>query len=267
MSLRPDYGKRTSTMNDSAENKRPRGTRWCTTGIRATLLGVALMVIGLLGARLDLLGPMPAFMAFGIGLLALLVAVIASIIGLAISKGAAGNASATQTIAALICAAAVLAVSSSQRPDTAGAPPIHDISTDTDNPPAFVAIIPLRADAPNPAEYAGAEAARQQQAAFPELVTLSLPLPVSAVFPQAEQAVNEMGWEIVSADKNAGRIEATATTNWFRFKDDVVIRLRPSGTATAVDVRSKSRVGQGDMGANAARIRVYLDKLVTNTGN
>jgi hypothetical protein len=254
-------------MNDAQNKKKPRGTRWCATGIRSAIIGVILMVVGLLGARMGLIGPLIAFMAFGIGLLALLIAVISSIIGLAISKGSAGDASATQTISALVIAAAVIAISSSQRPDTGGGPPIHDLSTDVETPPVFVAIIPLREGAQNPPEYAGSETARQQQAAFPDLVTLSLPQPVSAVFPKAEQAARDMGWEIVATDSNTGRIEATATTNWFRFKDDVVIRVNQSGSATAVDVRSKSRVGQGDMGTNAARIRAYLDKLESAFGS
>jgi len=70
-----------------------------------------------------------------------------------------------------------------------------------------------------------------------------------------------MGWTIVAADSTAGRIEATATTFWYGFKDDVVIRLTPSDRGTRVDVRSESRVGGSDIGTNARRIREYLTKL------
>ncbi len=70
-----------------------------------------------------------------------------------------------------------------------------------------------------------------------------------------------MGWEIVAADSTAGRIEATATTAWFGFKDDVVIRVRPANGGSRVDVRSLSRVGVGDVGTNAKRIRAYLGVL------
>jgi uncharacterized protein (DUF1499 family) len=72
-----------------------------------------------------------------------------------------------------------------------------------------------------------------------------------------------MGWEIVAADSAAGRIEATATSAWFGFKDDVVVRITPEGDGSRVDVRSVSRVGKGDVGANAARIRDYLERLKT----
>jgi uncharacterized protein (DUF1499 family) len=65
----------------------------------------------------------------------------------------------------------------------------------------------------------------------------------------------------VAADSSAGRIEATATTPWFGFKDDVVIRVAPDPAGSRVDVRSVSRVGQSDVGTNARRIRAYLARL------
>jgi uncharacterized protein (DUF1499 family) len=70
-----------------------------------------------------------------------------------------------------------------------------------------------------------------------------------------------MGWEIVAADPAARRIEATDQTFWFGFKDDVVIRLTAADGGTVLDVRSKSRVGRGDVGTNARRIRSYLDRV------
>ena len=70
-----------------------------------------------------------------------------------------------------------------------------------------------------------------------------------------------MGWEIVASDPAQGRIEATATTFWFGFKDDIVVRLAAEGTGSRVDVRSLSRIGSSDVGANAQRIRAYLEKV------
>jgi len=66
---------------------------------------------------------------------------------------------------------------------------------------------------------------------------------------------------VVASDAAAGRIEATATTRWFGFKDDVIVRIRPEAAGSRVDVRSVSRVGRGDLGANAARVREFLAKL------
>lgn len=140
-------------------------------------------------------------------------------------------------------------------------PPIHDITTDVKRPPEFRAVLPLRADAPNPAQYGGPEIAAQQREAYPEIAPIALDLPPAEAFRRALEEAREMGWEMVAADSTAGRIEATATTAWFGFKDDVVVRITPKGKRSRVDVRSVSRVGQSDVGANAARIREYLQGL------
>lgn len=140
-------------------------------------------------------------------------------------------------------------------------PPIHDISTDLEEPPEFRAILPLRADAPNPAEYGGPEIASQQREAYPSLAPLELPHPPGAAFERALETARGMGWDIVEADMDAGTIEATDETKWFGFKDDVVIRVRAAPAGSRVDVRSVSRVGRGDAGTNARRIRTYLERL------
>jgi uncharacterized protein (DUF1499 family) len=137
-------------------------------------------------------------------------------------------------------------------------PFIHDISTDTVRPPEFVAVAPLRADAPNPVEYAGEEVAAQQREAYPDIETLRLGIPPAEAFEQALATARRQGWEIVAAVPAEGRIEATATTFWFGFKDDVVIRIEPDGDGARLDIRSKSRVGRSDVGANAARIRKFV---------
>ena len=142
-------------------------------------------------------------------------------------------------------------------------PPIHDITTDTTRPPEFVAILPLRADAPNPATYGGAELARAQAGAYPDLRPQRLDAAPAQAFERALQAARAMGWEIVAADAAAGRIEATDTTFWFGFKDDVVVRIEADGSGSRVDVRSVSRVGASDVGTNAKRIRTDLRALGT----
>jgi hypothetical protein len=142
-------------------------------------------------------------------------------------------------------------------------PPIHDVTTDTERPPQFVAILPLRAGAPNPAAYGGADVARAQIGAYPDLRTRRMVAAHADAFKRAQQAARDMGWEIVAADAAAGRIEATDTTFWFGFKDDVVIRVEADGAGSRVDLRSVSRVGVSDVGANARRIRAYLRELGT----
>lgn len=139
-------------------------------------------------------------------------------------------------------------------------PHIHDISTDTANPPRFVAVLALRADAPNPADYDTA-VAPLQRAAYPDLAPLRLAVAPPVAFARAERAARAMGWQIVAAVPGEGRLEATATTRILRFKDDVVVRVVADGAGSRFDVRSSSRLGRGDLGANAARIRSYLSAL------
>ena len=138
-------------------------------------------------------------------------------------------------------------------------PPIHDITTDTADPPQFVAVVPL--NTPGRTIYEGEETASQQRATYPDLAPVRLALPPSEAFDHALTTVQTMDWELVAEDVATGRIEATDTTFWFRFKDDVVIRVRPEGLGSRIDIRSLSRVGTGDSGTNAKRIRSYVARL------
>jgi uncharacterized protein (DUF1499 family) len=140
-------------------------------------------------------------------------------------------------------------------------PSIHDITTDTDNPPQFVALRAVREQSPNGPEYGGEKIAQQQKAGYPDIQPLVLDDPPARAFERALAAARNMGWEIAAASPEDGRIEATATTRWFRFKDDVVIRVTPSATGSRIDVRSKSRLGRSDLGTNAKRIRAYFAAL------
>jgi uncharacterized protein (DUF1499 family) len=142
-------------------------------------------------------------------------------------------------------------------------PPIHDITTDLDRPPKFVAVLPLRAGAPNPATYGGSEVADAQRRSYPDIKPLLLGVPAGTAYSRALASARGMGWELVATDSTTGRIEATATTPWFGFKDDVVVRVRPEGPGSRIDVRSVSRVGKSDVGTNAQRIRAYLADLAS----
>jgi uncharacterized protein (DUF1499 family) len=138
-------------------------------------------------------------------------------------------------------------------------PMIHDITTDTGNPPVFVSVLALRKDAPNSAIYGGPEIAAQQRAAYPDIRPLVSDLPPARAFERARSVARRTGWKIVDENPAEGRIEATATTRWFGFKDDVVVRIAPSGSnGSRVDIRSVSRVGLSDVGTNARRIRAFL---------
>ena len=145
-------------------------------------------------------------------------------------------------------------------------PPINDVATDLTTPPGYVTAATndfwKGKDMSYPAGFA--DSVRR---GYPDLGSLVLPVPAAKAYGLAHAtAMGMSGWEVTGRDSagggGGGRIEATATTAWFGFKDDVVIRVTPRGADSAVvDMRSKSRVGKSDVGANAARIRDYFAAL------
>jgi uncharacterized protein (DUF1499 family) len=162
--------------------------------------------------------------------------------------------------------AVILAVGSAQAPvrmqaTAASLPFIHDVTTDTASPPAFVAIAPMRADAPNGVDYATDPA--EQAKGYPDIKTLNSPLPPAELFEKALAAAQSLKWNVVSSSREEGRIEATDETLWWGFKDDVVIRIQAEGAGSKLDIRSMSRVGKSDIGKNAERIRAFL-AIVSN---
>ena len=146
-------------------------------------------------------------------------------------------------------------------------PPIHDITTDPQNPPQFQAVLPARdREKANPMVYEGAAVSDQQRRFYPDIAPLSLAVDPRKAFARALDAATAMGWTIVASDATEGRIEASERSFWFGFTDDVVIRIAAADAGSRVDVRSVSRVGRSDFGVNAARVRAYLAKLRAMAG-
>lgn len=133
-------------------------------------------------------------------------------------------------------------------------PHINDISTNTIDPPSFW-------DVDEPMEYPGESVAELQQAAYPDVVPLLVPVTSEQAFEHALAIITDKGWDIVANVPGEGRIEAVVTSLLYGFKDEVVIRISPSDGETIVDVRSRSRIGKIDRGTNAKRIRKYLKAL------
>ena len=136
-------------------------------------------------------------------------------------------------------------------------PPIHDISTDTTNPPLFEVLDETRAGATNTLEYGGPEIAAAQAAGYPDIAPLETDLSADAAFERALTVANDMGWEVVGSDAERHRFEAVARTSVFYFADDVVVVVSAQGEGSRVDMRGVSRVGRSDQGVNAARIREF----------
>ena len=137
-------------------------------------------------------------------------------------------------------------------------PPIHDISTDTNAPPAFVFLDDSRDGARNSLQYEGPVIAAQQHQAFPYIKPLITSLSVDKAYQQSILLAEKLGWEIVYEDPNNLFFEATAYTPFFHFADDVIVRISNQSNASKIDIRSVSRIGRGDRGVNAQRIKQFM---------
>ena len=228
--------------------------------IALALLAMTLLALSGLGVRAGLWHFSTGFQLLSAAVVCALVAVACALICAAVPKWRTSVATLLLTIVIGIGSAGFPLYMMQQAKKV---PPIHDISTDLIDPPAFVAVLPLRSGAANSVIHGGVELATMQRRAYPDIVPLMLADTFESSYARALAAAKRMNWEIVAADAQSGRIEASATTFWFGFKDDIVIRISSIGGASRVDVRSVSRVGKSDVGANAARIRAYLASLAS----
>ncbi|TMH02950.1 MAG: DUF1499 domain-containing protein [Betaproteobacteria bacterium] len=224
---------------------------------------VALLMVGGAGPayRLNLVDLGGAFSLLRWGAWTGLVVAFIGLIGAWITRPGTPSRGFALALAGVVIAAAAFCVPFAMLQSAKSSPPIHDITTDMENPPRFVAIVPLRTGSANPVEYQGESIAQQQRKAYPDIQPVTIAEPPDVAFKSALNAVRDVGWQIVAATPDERRIEATDTTAWFGFKDDIVVRVTPSGSGSRIDVRSVSRLGQGDLGKNAARIRAYLQRL------
>jgi Protein of unknown function (DUF1499) len=151
-------------------------------------------------------------------------------------------------------------------------PPIHDISTDIEFPPPFVALLPLRAGAPNGPEYDGPKrvtyqgktmsVSYAQKLAYPLIIPAGRLSRTDVIFWRAFERAKDSGWDVVNFDEKAGNIEATNTFFWFGLVSDISIRVKPAGKlGTRLDIRAKSRTGDNDMGMNAGLVRGFVKSL------
>ena len=240
---------------------------WSRAVMFGGLLSVGLPLIAALGTRFGVWNFKLGLLIWAIGFLIALVGVIGgfiAVIGVVRRNRVAERAS---VFLGTTLAALVVGFLGSQFIAARGVPPIHDISTDTSDPPSYDAAVKLRGDGPdtNTLVYDAQNLPAQQRAAYPNVVPLDVTAPPAAAFDAAVAALNGLGFEVVNADPQALRVEAVATSFWFGFKDDVVVRIRPTDSGSRIDVRSVSRVGVGDTGVNAKRIVKILDAIKTKT--
>ncbi|WP_237060599.1 DUF1499 domain-containing protein [Microbulbifer sediminum] len=241
-----------------------RNTHWSRWLVRIQLLLIAVIFVAGLALRLELVHFRLVFQVFKYAGLAALGMALASMLvfiwGLVKRHADARRAALWAVVLGLLpVAVPLLTVGKSNF----GVPPIHDITTDLGNPPAYRAVLSLREEGDNSAEYDGEEVARQQREAdiYEDIRPLDLDLPVARVTAMAAQVAEDLGWRIVARDDETGHLEAVDRTPLLGFSDDVVVRVTRVEKGARVDVRSSSRVGISDLGANAERIRRFLGEL------
>jgi len=192
-----------------------------------------------------------------VGIVVVVIAVVGAVLALISRHWVSVVAASFAILLAVGTAAVPLAMQRTGR----SVPAIHDITTDTERPPEFVALRAIRDRAPNGVVYGGASVATEQKRAYPDLTSVRLSMPPDRAFALVEATAKSLGWDVASAAPAEGRLEATDTTRWFGFKDDVVVRVVPAAEGSLVDIRSVSRVGRSDLGANARRVRAFVAAL------
>lgn len=241
-------------------------SRLATWGLRLGMVALALFVVAVLCNRFDVVSFKIVIPVLGLCALIGAVAVIVSALGI-IRTLTAGRSGTRLAILGLVLGLAVAAPLGQSIVVGAKLPRIHDITTDIANPPRFNAIVAARGDASNSLDRsAPADLAALQVAAYPDIAPLTLAAHPGKVFEAAEALARKNGWEIAAASPETGTIEATATTRLLNFKDDVVIVITEQNGGSLVNMRSVSRVGESDLGANANRIRTFLYDLKKSLG-
>ena len=255
-----------------AERSGERRERRARRAASLTIAALALAVLSGLcvtlsgpGHRLGFLGTRWALGVFALAALGGLVAAALAGWAIALALSARVWRSVIGSGLALLVALAAAAPLVGMVRAGATAPLIHDITTDTDNPPPFVALQPQRATSENGAAYGGPGVAAQQKRGYPDLAPVAVALPPEQAFARVEAAARAMGWRVVAVAPAEGRLEASDTTRWFGFTDDIVVRVKPAPNGSRIDVRSASRVGRSDLGVNARRIRAFLAALSAPT--
>ncbi len=231
-----------------------------------SIVALVILLTGPLGYKFSIVPLEPSLISLLIamagGLLVFVVGLVYLVIAIRNGQGADRNL----VIIALIISLIPAGVIAPQMGKAREVPQIHDITTDTTNPPAFIKLLPVRKQSPNGFEYGSEDMPAEELAAltmeaYPEVKPIISDLSVAEAVEKAAATLEAMGMKVAEVDVEAGRVEATATTFWFGFKDDVIVRVVAEGDGSKIDLRSMSRVGRSDIGVNAARIMAIKEQF------
>jgi uncharacterized protein (DUF1499 family) len=240
-------------------------SRFAIWARRLALFALGVALLALILGRVDLIEVIPTFVtlmgALAIALLAILLAIGAFVVIWREGLRGFGHALLAVLIGvALIAYPAYLGVWGYHLP------PIADITTDTVDPPRFEAIARVRPREANPIAYAGAETAELQRQAFPNIVPMQTASTPQELHEAASAAVQRRKWSVIvdrrpQAGRREGHIEAVTRSTIMGFRDDVVLRVRAIPGGARLDIRSASRYGLRDFGANARRILSLMEEI------
>ena len=236
---------------------------WAKATLVGSMIALVLLFLGPIGTRLGIWGFQTGLLLIvPAGVLLAAIGLLVGLISIFVSKKRGFDGDPPSLFISIAICAVIMVSMGLQFQKGASVPAIHNISTDVVDPPQFTeAIVALRGETSNPLAYDSEELAVVQQGAYPEVRTLQVSTGIAETVRTAVSALESMGLEVVSVDEGQGIVEATDTTFWFGFKDDVVVRVRDAGDGSLVDVRSVSRVGLSDLGKNADRIMELLGRL------
>ena len=234
---------------------------WSKALLVGSVVGIVALPVGALGTKFGIWPFTVGFMLLAVGAVLGAAILFLGIIGAVLANARGWSQDRRSCLIGVAISVVVVGLLANQFITASSVPPIHNISTDTSEPPEFDKLVAIReAEGANPLEYT-AEVGEAQRAAYPSIKSLVTPAPADQMFARAVAAIEGLGMELVNEDAAGGVIEATDTTFWFGFKDDVVVRIRAEASGSVVDVRSVSRVGQSDLGKNAQRIGEILAAL------
>jgi uncharacterized protein (DUF1499 family) len=226
------------------------GSSWTTR------LGLTAVVAFVIGPALAHFGLVPALIGFAIFGVGGLLGLIATVVGVIAALRSRSSWLAIGPGAVIVASFAIIASRG------AGYPRINDITTDFDPAPVFVQAFELPANRGRDMHHPGVTFMQQQRAAYPKLTNLILTTSPDEAYQRVLAVARTVpNWELTLTEAETRTIEGVETSWLFRFQDDFIIEVRPHSSGSAVVMRSKSRDGKGDLGANAKRIETFFAKL------
>lgn len=232
---------------------------------RLAFFAIAVMLLAVVVIRSGFFEILPALATLGASLALAAAAMVVAMLAFAVVWHY-GNPGFGPAITAFFIGGALLAYPAYLGVRAYQLPKIADITTDVIDPPRFEAVARLRPRDANPVAYAGLTAAEEQRAAYPDIEPLIVAATPQEAYDAAMDVISKRKWRIVDArapqtGRREGRIEAVSRSLIFGFRDDIVVRIREAPDGARVDIRSASRYGRSDFGANAARIRTLTEAI------